>query len=836
MSIDLDYLAIIYGALLHDIGKIYQRSGKRRVHEELSKEFIEKHLSSIISNKNLVNKIIKYVCTNGEHTGLVKIADQLSASEREKEENIYEEVYKIPLINPFKNASASKEEYGHNLISLNISKECRTLKDFNRIVEQIRPVEGKRLSLEDYKKLTENFEKDIELLKNFKLDVEYGLFESLLNIIRKHMFFVPSAVYKTTPNISLYSHLSNTAGIASALYYSKEEKIVLLSIDISGMQKFIYSIANTDKSLSQLRGRSVLIDLLQRAITRYILGIFNLNSSSIIRKTGGEINIILPKMNGIENKIKDAWLNVEKCLLELFNGEIYSVYSIVDLSFRKRKAEPLSFKKPFDEAYKDLSMKKLKRFSTLISNGDTIFLEQYLFKHNISEIEKCDYCKRSFKQVKKTRDGGNICSLCDKSIEIGKAVRNLGIMVEIYFERKPRKNTIEYINKLTEKVSELEVSIRGIYFPYLNVGYVLIGRDRRSLEISLLVLKSIAHYEERNNIFATIYFINNEDFIPSDKVEKINELIEENRNIKLGFAFEYMYTYAPRTNGEIATFDELSENFLLGVLRMDGDSMGEITGKLREKLSIYHTAYEYIKLIFEGLIHMLTMTNKYKDYIYSVYSGGDDLFIVGRWDTIIQLAIDINKLYNKMIPYSDITISGGILIDDPKIPPHILAFNAKEMLESVKSEGKNGVSLYSPEMCYFSLKKVSKVEEAEKKHKLEWKDLEEIVEYGEKRVYRLLEEGKISTSILYKLDKISNTYNLGLSIHAKVELKRLLSEKARINIAYIRGRRRSELYSLHDILPNPEKSVFEEWKKYAILKYITLYTLLKKRHLETSRS
>ncbi len=57
---------------------------------------------------------------------------------------------------------------------------------------------------------------------------------------------------------------------------------------------------------------------------------------------------------------------------------------------------------------------------------------------------------------------------------------------------------------------------------------------------------------------------------------------------------------------------------------------------------------------------------RFKNKIYSVTAGGDDSFFVGKWNTILDFAIEINKAFNKEFP--DLTISAGMVIVDPKFP------------------------------------------------------------------------------------------------------------------------------------------------------------------------
>jgi len=85
----------------------------------------------------------------------------------------------------------------------------------------------------------------------------------------------------------------------------------------------------------------------------------------------------------------------------------------------------------------------------------------------------------------------------------------------------------------------------------------------------------------------------------------------------------------------------------------------------------------YLKFIFE----------KYKNYIYVVYSGGDDLFLVGRWDKIIELAIEINKEFKEWT-INDLSISASINLFDYNYPVKFAAEITSKNLDIAKEEGE----------------------------------------------------------------------------------------------------------------------------------------------------
>ena len=93
------------------------------------------------------------------------------------------------------------------------------------------------------------------------------------------------------------------------------------------------------------------------------------------------------------------------------------------------------------------------------------------------------------------------------------------------------------------------------------------------------------------------------------------------------------------------TFEEMCDNpklRKLGILRMDVDNLGSIfqSGLSKEKSSLarYASLSRSFDYFFSGYINNIVMQEENVDKSFIVYSGGDDLFIVGEWNTTIRIA------------------------------------------------------------------------------------------------------------------------------------------------------------------------------------------------------
>jgi CRISPR-associated protein Csm1 len=114
----------------------------------------------------------------------------------------------------------------------------------------------------------------------------------------------------------------------------------------------------------------------------------------------------------------------------------------------------------------------------------------------------------------------------------------------------------------------------------------------------------------------------------------------------------------------------------LGILRMDVDNMGDMfTEGLGENASLARLASLSfaVHLFFDGWVGHLAKKRNDEDKrghrLYSIYSGGDDLFFVGSWDAVAELAVQIRTdLARYTGQHPGVHASAGIVLVGGKYP------------------------------------------------------------------------------------------------------------------------------------------------------------------------
>ena len=82
-----------------------------------------------------------------------------------------------------------------------------------------------------------------------------------------------------------------------------------------------------------------------------------------------------------------------------------------------------------------------------------------------------------------------------------------------------------------------------------------------------------------------------------------------------------------------------------------------------------------------------------------VYSGGDDLFVAGAWNDVIEFAVDIREEFEKYTQ-GMLTISGGIGIYRDKYPVSAMARETADLEDCAKKyPGKDAIALFDDKLC-----------------------------------------------------------------------------------------------------------------------------------------
>ncbi|MDK2901073.1 MAG: CRISPR-associated protein Csm1, partial [Thermosipho sp. (in: thermotogales)] len=653
MSETLSTEKVFLASIFHDIGKFYIRANfsdlKGKVKEEYkyfiesSGKFSPRHQewgayfyknSSLPFKNEIEGAILNHHNPNSMLSKLVSIADHISATERDSNKNEKEDKSNEEKIRNMK-SMLSLVSFGDQPIKAKYKKVSKLSQNLDLLDKEDENVE------ETYKKLWLEFEKVInELPKNDDLKISTPFIEKIYYVLKEYTSNIPSAFYYDEPDISLFSHLSTTAGIAVALFKQFEvellsgnerilneidsknynEKILgIIKGDVSGIQDFLYNISQ-EKAVKKLRGRSFYIAYLLEIIAKHIVENEGLSISNILFNGGGHFYLIVPA------KTIDRLEEYQRYIDDI----MYKAHGI-ELSINIA-GEKISPKELNSDIYMRISelveRKKNSRLKSIIAQD----YKKVFDVINLSE-NTCPYCRRKIKN--------EVCDFCDSFAELG--------------ENLSKKEAFKF-----EKMKKLPEKILTFNDVFKMLGYEI---KFESGPFSFLINKT-------GDVDLTKYMF-----------------------------YTKSANYISRTeNGEIADLETIANGSLgikkWGVLRGDVDNLGKIfregLGK-NAPISKTATLSQEIEIFFGKFLEDIVSSENFKKCTV-IYSGGDDFFIIGPWNNLPELAETIQNSFKKYSGNNkNISISMGISISPAKkYPVYRIARQAGEFLENAKEYERNG--------------------------------------------------------------------------------------------------------------------------------------------------
>lgn len=656
-------LNLVIGSLLHDIGKViyreerdgrtYSASGYDYLKEEtnLGEEILDCvgfHHPIALAKAQLSDDHLAYI---------VSAASRMAAfADRRQEEQQEEGSFAVagPLRSVF------------NILNGNSQDFYYTPEVMGKTDEGINYPSGEKRSFSKdfYREVQQNL---TEKLSDVRYDTEYV--NDLLAVLEEHLSYVPSATEEEgAADISWYDHTKLTAAMAACLYdylnanhmsYKETlflnrdadnlEAFLLCAMDTSGIQNFIYTITSKH-ALKSLRARSFYLEVMMEHNIDVLLNRLQLTRANLLYSGGGNCYLLLPNTEETKDCLEAFQQELKRWYMEHFQIDLYMAYGYVPCSGNALRDVPKgSYSNLFHSLSKMVSKRKQQRYT----GEDILWLN-----HQQAEdyTRECKICKR-IGHVNKE----GICPLC-KSIE--------SLSADVLYQ--------DFFSVLSGD----EGSREGSVVP-LPGGYRLVAENEASLE------KRMA---------------SDPDFV---RAYGKNRRYRGKRNVTKLWVGDYAI---PR-----ASFQDLAESSKgiqrIGVLRADVDNMGqafvsgfndERNGNRYVSLTRTATLSRHLSIFFKYYIRDILRIGEYAleggkrnqpRQATVVYSGGDDMFIVGAWNDVIELAVDLRRKFRRYTQ-GTMSLSGGIGVYDSSYPIIAIAEETGEMESASKSlPEKNGITL-----------------------------------------------------------------------------------------------------------------------------------------------
>lgn len=781
---DKELELLVTGGLLHDIGKLAQRAGRMQTsrekgeygdyaHPYYTDYFIEHDLRLPVEleGSQLRSRLARLAAAHHKPdlSDLAELAiqraDHLSAGGDRRSGEQGEGDYKTArLISIFEQVGLKREFDWEELAGGKVHR-LLALDGDEAAGEASFPVAREAAGqLGDYESLFQAFLEGINQLPR-ELGVAQYL-KGLISLMERYCWCVPSATYKTLPDISLFDHSLTTAAIAQALWSyhhehggfpkdkaASEKKFLLLVGDLSGIQDFIFRVDRTHGAgVSKLfRARSFYLQALTRSVRLELLHRLGLYDVACIMDAGGRFILLLPATGRVKETLDAFMTEAQHWFFTVFCGRLSLVLHYDD-SVREEDLEQERFAQVLDRLTEGLEEKKLHRFDRLLAelNSPVLSLEYPLFK----EGGACGFCGVMPAQPEAMdrfeKDFGDrlaICSTCQQLIQ------QVGA-------RLPRARYATFwkgVGDGLELFGGLRVRLHG------DLNW-LGSNEHGLMEVATVRQREVyAHFP----LAGHLPMISPED-LEAWRREGRLELWKEDRRLReerleadQPKTFNLLASLAVEMEPSLEGEDGLRRQgkALLGVFKADVDNLGLIFSLgLQERLSVSRYAFLSRMLNHFFSEHMVGLVKRHFPDTYIVFAGGDDIMVLGPWTQVVEFAGRLREEFARFTAGNpEIGLSAGIAVLKPGLPMQVLAREAEDLLERSKlrqdDQGrriKDGVTLFDTTVGWSRfrdlLRKGSWLREQVRRRKISMGLCGRLLQYGDD--YRdFLEEGKVEKGL-----------------------------------------------------------------------------------------
>lgn len=472
-------------------------------------------------------------------------------------------------------------------------------------------------------------------------------------------------------DISLYDHSKVTAAIAACISefllsrgetdfqtrllagesaFRQEQAFLLYSADFSGIQKFIFTVA-TDGALASLRSRSFFLSLLMEHYIDELLAACSLSRANLLYSGGGHCYLLLPNTEKCLQALQQWNERMNQYLQEQFGTELFIAHGWTPCSGNDLTNVPAE-NAPYTAMFRRVS-------------------------RSIARHKLCRYGPAQLRSLNRTAsdDTGRECRVCGRSDNLTPEGRCLWCQRFVTLSPKILSQSVYLVSR--------EAAGSDFALPGLEGSVYFTLTDPQDARNRLKCGEAILRIYTKNSTYPAL-----------------------SNGIRL-----YVGDYAASSSMEQLCADSRGIA-RLGVCRMDVDNLGqafvsgfrsqESRGSAKQDcfLTLARTAAfsRQMSLFFQCYINEILRRPRpdgTKLSVTVVYSGGDDVFLVGAWDSVLEAAQRIRQDF-RIFCCGSLTISAGISLHKPHFPIRQAADRSAELEDLAKAlPGKDAVALFS---------------------------------------------------------------------------------------------------------------------------------------------
>lgn len=718
---------VIMAGLLHDTGKLILRSEpQRKNHSQAGAEFLARY----ISDTPEILRAVKYHHASelkqaklaaDDISYIVYEADNIASSTDRRPNESGESGFnaKAPLESVF-NVFGRKNDEGKkgDKIEIGSKPEANGEAERHRAGEKTgfqllglmerrdrvaypAPVSSLQSTAEGYASLRQYLEKNFAECPPDKMSPN-----ELLQVWEAIGSYIPASTARgEVADISLYDHQKLTAAIGACMYdyfqlqeiedyreycftgtrqqaFRQEPVYLLVGADLSGIQNFLYTIPSKG-ALKSLRGRSFYLELLLENIADEILEILELSRCNLLYSGGGGFYLLLPNTSRTLDVLGEVNKAVNNWLLKYFGSRLYLAMGWAECSaadFKIGTSDQNLLGGKYYQVRSQIAGEKHARYN--IEQLSQLFNPHSVLNRTKDGTRECSICHTSSAELVKYDAAADsdtwACKTCRNLRGLGEKLLKHNLLVvtdtlldgaEAYSLPVPSVSGEKYITSLGhDKLEDAREHIRRVYCKNeMNTGNKMATRLWMGDYVTRSEYNNTMELEELAGLAGG----------SSDKagIKRLGVMRADVDNLGAAFMAGFPGQYA--TLGRSAALSrQLSLFFKMYVNTLCAGEVNGMQEMQHSRFSLFGTDKDKARKV------------------HIVYSGGDDMFIVGAWDELIELAVDIRRAFARFTN-GKLTFSAGIGLFDSKCPMAEMARQSGALESAAKSlPEKDGIALF----------------------------------------------------------------------------------------------------------------------------------------------
>ena len=504
-----------------------------------------------------------------------------------------------------------------------------------------------------------------------RLPTGAGRFETFGYLMQKYAWAAPCTY--GDEYLSLYEEFKALAALvyASDGAETPAETVLLIGGDIPGIQDFVYTI--TSKGAAKgLRGRSFFLQLLGDAVVRRLIAELGLCWANVVYEAGGNLNLLAPDRPETLRQVCQIRQQVNEVLLQAFQGDMSLVleYQVLPTA---ALFDAEQFVRQRQVLGTTLARAKHMPLGSLLGDWDKVFEPQGEGSERSCRICRVEIDERNSVLMEPTEEAiegseeDRVCCLCDSFGRLARAIRHENLWMAV----KEWPGLLGTAFEPDDRWYRLLARMTGFTYAF--------GKDRPGDKGQSLLVNRFDFLQQGACGFRVMANVtpvvtqDDVDYLREEEHREPAQLLEPGKDIR-DFG---LLARAATERGAIER---------VGVLQMDMDGLGhtfsngvpELTMPRLSALSAAFGRY------MGGCLTTLARQYGGND-LYIIYAGGDDLFIVGAWDCLPDLAHAIQtRLKDYTGDHPVLSFSGGLILEGKRFPLYRAAERSKDAEHAAK--------------------------------------------------------------------------------------------------------------------------------------------------------